>query len=83
MTENKNPVAEPQPTEKHCSGDCMNCVPFQRQYCAAQLGYNNMRQMDVLFGEVRYIREKIEAMQNNEATLFNPTIAQEGEGAEE
>ena len=98
MAENNEIVAaEPQPTEKarrHCTGDCMKCIPFQRQYCAAQLGYNNMRLLESLTTEMRHLREKVEALQNNESLLFNPheddiaaaepqstDMAQEGDGA--
>ena len=72
----------------------MKCIPFQRQYCAAQLGYNNMRLLESLTAERRHLREKVEALQNNESLLFNPheddiaaaepqstDIAQEGDGA--
>ena len=73
--------------EFRCTGDCMKCHPNQRQYCAAQISYNTMR----MVGE---IKAKLDAIQGNEAMLFNPDdvattshqteqeLAQSGEGAE-
>lgn len=63
-----------------CTGDCMKCLPVQRAYCASQHAYSNMRVLDKLMGivmnlqeEVKSIVEKIEALQNNEALLFDPS----------
>ena len=82
-----------------CSGNCLNCMPAQRAYCASQHAYSNMKVLDALMGEVielqksiRIIGEKIEAIQNNEALVFDPSnitppesegtvIAQEGVSA--
>ena len=67
-----------------CSGDCLRCFPMQRQYCAAQLSYNTMRMMEVMQGTIEEMKVKIEAIQGNEASLFNPTEedkAQSGDGA--
>lgn len=80
-----------------CSGDCLNCRlnPNERktqwQYCAAQFTYNSMRMIEALHGEVKALQEKIEAIQNSEANVFNPNeekseipinpIAQKGVGA--
>jgi len=62
-----------------CSGDCLKCTPIQRQYCASQFTYNTMRMVEdmqrivvALQGSVDEIRVKVEAIQGNEATLFNP-----------
>ena len=87
MAENKN---------FKCSGDCLNCHPNQRQYCAAQFTYNSMRMLENLIGDfnkmvgtVEDMKAKIEAIQGNEAMLFDPTsekltlvneTAQEGVG---
>ena len=72
-----------------CTGDCLKCQPAQRAYCASQHSYSNMKLLDRMMeeiismkGEVRTLSEKIEAIQNNEAMIFNPN-AQEGEGATE
>ena len=73
-----------------CSGNCLNCQPAQRAYCASQHAYSNMKVLDVIAkavldmqGEVSVIKEKIEAMQNNESSIFDPNqIAQCGDGAE-
>lgn len=72
-----------------CSGNCLNCQPAQRAYCASQHAYSNMKVLDMVAkavldmqGEVNVIKEKIEAMQNNESSIFDPNqIAQEGAGA--
>lgn len=66
-----------------CTGNCMKCVAFQRQFCASQLAYNNMKALEAMASEVKSMREKIEALQDNEASLFDPTqeTAQQGDGA--
>lgn len=73
-------MAENVTSKQGCTGNCMNCTLFQRQYCASQIGYNNMSLLSTLIEDVRELHTKIDAIQNNEATLFNP-IAQEGSGA--
>ena len=89
-----------------CSGDCLNCRAVndrrvQWQYCAAQFSYNALRTMQtmqesitLMSGEIKEMKDKIEAIQNSEATVFDPNtetlietqppvtpIAQEGAGA--
>ena len=59
-------------TKSQCTGNCMACTVFQRQYCASQIAYNNMGLLSDLMGEIALIKEKIEAIQNNEGTLINP-----------
>ena len=73
-----------------CTGDCLKCLPAQRSYCACQHAYSNMKVLDALMGEmisqketIKTLSDKIEAIQNNEALVFDPdkmpsTIAQEG-----
>ena len=81
-----------------CSGNCLNCQPAQRAYCASQHAYSNMRVLDSLMeivlgmqSDVKVLKEKIEAIQSNEALVFDPNkeekseipnnpIAQEGDG---
>ena len=82
--ENTSPAPQGQ-----CTGNCMNCTLFQRQYCASQICYNNMRmigamasELNTLSKEVKILSLKIETLQNDDDTLFNP-IAQEGDGATE
>jgi hypothetical protein len=94
MAENVNSGAAPQQPEAqqqagHCTGNCKMCTLFQRQYCASQISYNNMRMLErmeqeivILKGITRKLNEKLEAIQNNEAMLMDP-IAQEGDGAGE
>ena len=79
-----------------CSGDCLNCRinPIERktqwQYCAAQFTYNTMRMIEsmqsslgAMSGTIKELQSKIEAIQNVEANVFDPTsdTAQEGDGA--
>ena len=94
MADNKN--------QFRCTGDCTQCIPVQRQYCAAQKGYDNQRLLialqdavNVLSGTVGGLNEKLAAIQDNEAFVFNPEEkeekseipinlkAQEGDGAKE
>ena len=79
-----------------CSGDCLKCHPNQRQYCASQFTYNSMRMIEdvqksliTMQGTIEEMKLKIEAIQGNEAMLFDPTsekltlvqdTAQEGDG---
>ena len=82
-------------TQFQCSGDCLKCLPVQRQYCASQHAYNSLLMMksmqdalDTLITEFEELKKKVSAIQDNEALLFNPSvedeyIAQEGDGAEE
>ena len=78
-----------------CSGDCLRCHPNQRQYCASQFTYNSMRMIEdmqknlmTMQGTIDEMKAKLEAIQGNEAMLFDPQkteshpIAQSGDGAE-
>lgn len=63
-----------------CSGDCLQCHPNQRQYCAAQFTYNSMRMIEQMQdslksmqGTVEELKAKIEAIQGNEAAIFDPS----------
>ena len=70
--------------QSRCTGNCMACTIFQRQYCASQLSYSNMKMLEQMQKAVAAISEKIEAIQDNEAHVFDPTeniIAQSGDGA--
>lgn len=68
-----------------CSGDCLNCRvnPNERktqwQYCAAQFTYNTMRMVETLqntfnsmLANVDELKARVEAIQNNEADVFDP-----------
>lgn len=69
-----------------CPGNCLQCLPAQRQYCASQHAYSNMKvldkimetllemksQMDAMQGTVAELSAKIEAIQNGEASVFDP-----------
>lgn len=83
-----------------CTGNCLNCIPAQRNYCASQHSYSNMKVLDAMMTEllsmkdgINVLSEKIEAIQSNEASIFDPNAklssdlnlvedtAQEGDGA--
>lgn len=62
-----------------CTGNCLGCLPAQRAYCASQHAYSNMKVLDSMMGtllnmqgDIKALSEKIEAMQNNEASVFDP-----------
>ena len=73
-----------------CPGNCLQCLPAQRQYCASQHAYSNMKvldkvmeallnmrnQIDAMQGTVEELSAKIDAIQNGEASVFDPN----GEG---
>lgn len=69
-----------------CSGDCMECHPAQRQYCASQWSYDAKQMLHTMQkslaemqGTINELKEKVDAMQGSEANLFNPTANGEGE----
>ena len=67
-------------------GNCLQCLPAQRQYCASQHAYSNMKvldkimetllgmknQIETMQGTIGEMSAKIEAMQNGDAAVFNP-----------
>ena len=63
-----------------CTGNCLQCSPAQRGYCACQHAYSNMQVLDKMMNEVLYLKEtvgvlegKIEALQkDNDAVVFDP-----------
>ena len=72
-------MAENNQNQFKCSGNCLNCTPGQRAYCAAQHSYSNMRVIDRMMEELLNMKqqmdalsEKIAAIQDNEASIFNP-----------
>lgn len=74
-----------------CSGNCLDCSPAQRAYCASQHAYSNMKVLDAMMQEVlsmkqnvQALSEKIEAIQSNEAKVFDPNMLPKSvSGAEE
>ena len=73
-----------------CSGDCLNCRAVndrrvQWQYCAAQFSYNALRTMQMMqetitlmSGELKELKDKIEAIQNSEAMVITPDVEEGG-----
>ena len=99
MEQNQNQVNK-------CTGDCLKCSPIQRQYCSSQMTFNTMRMLEGIQTSVasmqvtiNELKTKLEAIQGNEASLFDPSdsvslleeddegilvdISQEGDGEEE
>ena len=82
---NQNQQNNQQPQFK-CPGNCLQCLPAQRQYCASQHAYSNMKvldkimetllgmkgQIETMRGTIGEISAKIEAIQNGEAAVFDP-----------
>ena len=82
---NQNQQNNQQPQFK-CPGNCLQCLPAQRQYCASQHAYSNMKvldkimetllgmkdQIETMQGTIGEMSAKIEAMQNGDAAVFNP-----------
>ena len=67
-----------------CTGDCLRCSQAQRQYCASQFTFKNMRMLEgmvvslqLLSAEVKNLSEKVDAIQNAEGELFNPSSEEE------
>ena len=70
-----------------CSGNCLQCFPAQRQYCASQHALSNMRVLDKVMetlasmqgtmeamqGTMEELARKVEAIQSGEAALFDPS----------
>ena len=60
-------------TNTTCNGKCINCPTVQREFCASQLAYNNMRMIESLMQEIGSLKETITNLQkDNETELINP-----------
>ena len=68
-----------------CNGDCKKCKSMQQwSFCASVHAFSNMKVLDkvmetlsVMQGEVKELAAKIEAIQNCEATVFDPNAEAE------
>ena len=82
-------MAQQEQQQFQCTGDCLNCIPVQRQYCAAQNAYNNMRALDRIEQRMAAMEEHLIAvnkkMQGDDTQVFNPNkeIAEKGDAAKE
>lgn len=67
-----------------CSGNCLQCLPAQRQYCASQHAYSNMLVLDKIMELLGKLQEDMTAILSNETSVFDPKkeTAQEEDGAE-
>lgn len=64
-----------------CSGDCIQCNPMQRQYCASQFAFQNRKTLEAMQESIvamqctiDELKTKIESIQNAESDVFDPTI---------
>lgn len=62
-----------------CTGDCLNCHPNQRQYCAAQKGYDNQRlllemreSLSAMATTIEELKIKHTEAESAEAQVFAP-----------
>ena len=86
MEQNQNQNPQNNQPQFRCPGNCLQCLPAQRQYCASQHAYSNMKvldkimeallgmksQIDAMQGTVAELAAKIEAIQSSEAAVFDP-----------
>ena len=74
------PAAEPSiPPEiprTGCTGNCMNCPPYQRTYCAAQISFNTQNlvanlaeSVATLYDSVARLSDNIAAIKEQEASV--------------
>jgi len=89
--EQTNQNQQGQQPQFRCPGNCLQCLPAQRQYCASQHAYSNMLVLDKVMetlvamqsqiaamqGTVQELAAKIEAIQNSEAAVFDPNVEPE------
>ena len=71
--------------QSKCTGNCLNCLPAQRAYCASQHAYSNMQVLDAVMGIVLSIKEsvdetkkKVDALQSCDE-VFNPESGEKSE----
>lgn len=86
MEQNQNQNPQNNQPQFKCPGNCLQCLPAQRQYCASQHAYSNMKvldkimetllgmknQVDAMQRTISEMSAKIEAIQNGEASVFDP-----------
>lgn len=85
-------MAENTQSQFKCLGDCLSCRAVnerktQWQYCAAQFSYNALRTMQamqesvsLMSGEIKELKERIDAIQNSEAMAFTSDSKEETSG---
>ena len=66
-----------------CTGDCLRCMAVQRQYCASQHSYNNMRMIErmqesinALSASMEELKEMIRALP--EGMVLSVALEKEG-----
>ena len=72
--ENGGTQAQGQQRQFVCTGDCLNCFPNQRQYCAAQKGYDNQRLLLEMRSSMMAMAATIEELKAkySDAQVFAP-----------
>lgn len=71
--------------KNRCSGDCKQCLPWQRMYCSSQLAYTNMKMLEFVQGEIMSLKQDIRMLNENyahENDLFNPKEQGEAQNVE-
>ena len=60
VPENTAPAqAQATPQTPGCTGNCKNCTSFQRNYCAAQIGFNMQNVLAGLMARLEGIQESV------------------------
>lgn len=73
--------AASQPEQKPvtgCTGNCMACHPFQRSYCASQIGYNSQNLLASLVAKVESLQSDIASLAKLTGELYEDLKARRG-----
>jgi len=62
MDTNTNGGVPQQQQQFKCTGNCLNCLPAQRAYCASQHAYSNMRVLDEVMKNMQELKSGMEEM---------------------
>lgn len=79
-------MAENQQKQFVCTGKCIDCPVWQRNYCACKHAYETMRMVqsieetvNAMYCTVEEMKTKIAAIQDSEAMVFDPHQEPESE----
>lgn len=77
-------MAENQQKQFICTGKCIECPVWQRNYCACKHAYETMRMVqsieetvNAMYCSIEEMKTKIAAIQDSEAMVFDPHQEQE------
>ena len=68
---NKTMAQDNNKQQFQCSGNCLNCQPAQRQYCASQHSYSNMKVLDNMMELLKKMQKKTQKIQKIRKALSN------------